>query len=277
VSSAESARSYWNDALAFVNLEALVTLNLWNNADKGGWESAYPSLTPAVSVVGGDGGEDLLDLRPVRTRYVKVLCKRRVLPQFGCSLFSLQVFDAAGRDLARDKKVSFSSAENGAYLGRNAVDGDETTRWSSEFQVDPQWITVDLGRRMEVRRMRLLWENAAAADYDVLVEDDAPPVAAIASPARGEEVSGTVDVSGTASDNVAVDRLFYRVDRGPWVPVSLDGGPGPSVAWRFSWDTSSVENGPHLLTVAAVDGGGNRSFTSAPVRVRNTRSCIAGS
>jgi hypothetical protein len=42
--------------------------------------------------------------------------------------------------------VSSTESENGGVnVAANAVDGDYTTRWSSEWGVDPSWIDVDLG------------------------------------------------------------------------------------------------------------------------------------
>ena len=57
------------------------------------------------------------------------------------------------------------------YPANNAVDGDPNTRWSSAFS-DPQWVTVDLGARAEITRVRLNWESAYARSYAIEVSDD---------------------------------------------------------------------------------------------------------
>jgi hypothetical protein len=61
-----------------------------------------------------------------------------------------------------------SSQENATYPAGNVIDASLTTRWSSLFS-DPQWIYVDLGASRHVSRVRLNWEAAASANYDVQV------------------------------------------------------------------------------------------------------------
>lgn len=67
-------------------------------------------------------------------------------------------------------------AEASSYLGGNraqaAFDGNEGTRWESEFS-DPQWIYVDLGASYWVSGVRLNWEAASARGYKIQVSSDA--------------------------------------------------------------------------------------------------------
>ncbi|MDO3386239.1 discoidin domain-containing protein [Gilvimarinus sp. SDUM040013] len=65
--------------------------------------------------------------------------------------------------VSRGKSVTVSSVE-GDYVGNFAVDGDTTTRWSSDFE-DPQWIEIDLGESFNLDRVELLWEAAYASAY----------------------------------------------------------------------------------------------------------------
>lgn len=69
------------------------------------------------------------------------------------------------------KPVRASSIEEGKYAAARAVDGDEKTRWSSNF-ADPQWIEVDLGAVHRIEGVRLNWERAAASSYDIQVSAD---------------------------------------------------------------------------------------------------------
>lgn len=48
----------------------------------------------------------------------------------------------------------------------NAVDGELTTRWSSEF-ADPQWLRVDLGDVHSVGKVLIHWETAYAENYNI--------------------------------------------------------------------------------------------------------------
>lgn len=52
-----------------------------------------------------------------------------------------------------------------------AIDGRPGTRWASTFD-DPQRLTIDLGAPARVEVVRLLWENAHAAEWELLVSAD---------------------------------------------------------------------------------------------------------
>jgi hypothetical protein len=69
-------------------------------------------------------------------------------------------------DLAQGKPATASSAESSLYPASNAVDGNPSTRWSSQFS-DPQWIQVDLGSVQSIGRVHLVWETAYASAYQI--------------------------------------------------------------------------------------------------------------
>lgn len=80
----------------------------------------------------------------------------------------------ARRNLAEGRPVTASSSVtvgDESYPASYAVDGNASTRWSSEFS-DPQWIAVDLGQAMQISRVELLWEHAAARAYTIQVSLD---------------------------------------------------------------------------------------------------------
>lgn len=78
---------------------------------------------------------------------------------------------ALGRDLAQGRPVRASSVEKQDTQPEFAVDGNDSTRWSSAFS-DPQWISVDLGAVKRVNRVLLRWETAFAAQYTIEVSLD---------------------------------------------------------------------------------------------------------
>jgi hypothetical protein len=53
-----------------------------------------------------------------------------------------------------------------------AFDGKLSTRWSSRY-ADNQWIYVDLGQSIDVRRVVLNWETAYGRKYRIDVSADA--------------------------------------------------------------------------------------------------------
>ena len=76
------------------------------------------------------------------------------------------------KDLAQGRPVTVSSTENRPDVAaKNAVDGDDATRWSSAFG-DPQWIAVDLGKVTPISHVLLSWESAAASAYSIQVSLD---------------------------------------------------------------------------------------------------------
>ncbi|MDR3710550.1 MAG: discoidin domain-containing protein [Capsulimonadaceae bacterium] len=78
----------------------------------------------------------------------------------------------ASKLLSQKQPVKASSVERDGLEAVNAVDGDESTRWSSEFN-DAQWIYVDLGAVKNVTEVKIDWETATAKAYDIEVSDDA--------------------------------------------------------------------------------------------------------
>lgn len=89
--------------------------------------------------------------------------------------------------------------------------------------------------------------------------DTVAPATSIASPAGGATVSGTLTVTGAASDNVGVTRVEFYLDG---VLKSTD----TASPYSWAWDTTSAANGSHTLTTQAYDAVGNRG-DSGPVSV----------
>jgi endoglucanase Acf2 len=97
-------------------------------------------------------------------------------------------------DLALFHPATASSVENGGTPAAYAVDGDSTTRWSSQFS-DPQWIYVDLGSTYNISEVKLNWEHAAGRDYQIQVSGDATNWTAILT-VTGNTTSGWHDYPG---------------------------------------------------------------------------------
>lgn len=76
------------------------------------------------------------------------------------------VYPKPAANLALKKTVTATSMESTSLSALNAVDGNQSTRWSSEFK-DPQYITVDLGSSFKVTQVVLRWENAYGKEYEI--------------------------------------------------------------------------------------------------------------
>ena len=82
----------------------------------------------------------------------------------------------------------------------------------------------------------------------------------VSTPANGATVSGTVTVSGTASDTVSVSSVQVSVDNGAYANAS------GTTHWSYSLNTASLSNGSHTLTAKASDAAG-LSATSSTVSI----------
>jgi len=77
-------------------------------------------------------------------------------------------------------------------------------------------------------------------------------------------VSGTITVAGEASDDVGLLKVKYRVDRkGNYVLAS------GTTSWTGSVDTTRYSDGPHVLSVRAVDGSGNGTSATVSFTIAN--------
>ena len=74
-------------------------------------------------------------------------------------------------DLAYQHPVTASSVQEADTAASNVTDGNDSTRWSSNF-ADPQWVVVDLGKSVTIDHVKLLWEDAYASAYSVQVSTD---------------------------------------------------------------------------------------------------------
>ncbi|MBI2216471.1 MAG: right-handed parallel beta-helix repeat-containing protein, partial [Candidatus Rokubacteria bacterium] len=95
--------------------------------------------------------------------------------------------------------------------------------------------------------------------------DTTRPKVSITAPTAGSTVSGIVTVTATATDNVGVASVRFRVD-GKNVGTLDTAAP-----YTYEWDTRTVVNGTHRLAAVARDAAGNtRTSKAVTVTVSNT-------
>jgi hypothetical protein len=90
--------------------------------------------------------------------------------------------------------------------------------------------------------------------------DSTPPTVSLSAPAPGATVSSTVTVSASASDNVEVAGVQFRVDGANWAAEDT------TAPFSMSWNSAQFANGAHSLSAVARDAAGNTA-ASAPVSV----------
>lgn len=74
-------------------------------------------------------------------------------------------------NIALHKPATCSSYENAGTTVDHLTDGDQTTRWGSNHN-DGEYVTVDLGEKAKLYKIRLHWEAAYASQYKVQLSDD---------------------------------------------------------------------------------------------------------
>ncbi|MGW7025998.1 discoidin domain-containing protein [Streptomyces xanthophaeus] len=99
--------------------------------------------------------------------------------------------------LSQGKSVTASSLEGAGTPAGAAVDGDNGTRWSSQF-ADPQWIQVDLGAPAQLSQVVLRWEAAYAKAYRVELSTDGSNWSTGYSTTASTGGVQTHDITGTA-------------------------------------------------------------------------------
>ncbi|GAB3828555.1 glycoside hydrolase N-terminal domain-containing protein [Dactylosporangium cerinum] len=175
--------------------------------------------------------------------------KRRLL---GIALAVLVLGTAAVRlpaaladtvNLARNSAArATASYQDGTLVAGNAIDGNGSTRWSSDHSNDNNaWISVDLGAAYPVTTVVLSWEAAYARAYKVQVSDNGT---------QWTDVSSTTTGDG-GSDTVTVNRTTRHVRMQ---------GVTPNTQWGYSlWEFEVYGEGP-----PNGGGGGSGSATVAP-------------
>ncbi|MGE7616484.1 DUF4855 domain-containing protein [Paenibacillus sp. NPDC101420] len=173
------------------------------------WEYAYGksykiqvsndavNWTDVYSTTTGNGGVDDIGFVPTTARYVRMHATERGT-SYGYSIYEFQVYgDSVGSatttNLALNNTATSSSNQEAALSPNNAVDGNVTTRWASQF-ADPQWITIDLGQAYNINRVILNWELAYGKGYKIQVSND---------------TVNWMDVYTTTNGDGGIDDIFF--------------------------------------------------------------------
>ena len=136
-----------------------------------------------------------------------------------------------------------AGASNIWYLNLNPTPSDISDKSSAGH--NPAWVGSE--------RPSLYSQSSAP--------DTTPPTVSISGPANGTTVSGSLSVAATASDNVGVAGVQFKLD-GANLGTELTAGP-----WAVQWNTLTAINGAHTLTAVVRDAAGNTA-TASPVTVQ---------
>ena len=96
-------------------------------------------------------------------------------------------------------------------------------------------------------------EATAAAVTVTVANDTAAPAVSVTSPAADATLNGTVTLSASATDDVAVASVQFFVDG-----VAL-GAADVDAPYEWTWSTAAVPNGAHTVTAVARDTAGKET------------------
>ncbi|WP_181305547.1 discoidin domain-containing protein [Rufibacter sp. XAAS-G3-1] len=182
------------------------------------------------------------------------------------------VEEAQAQNLALNKPAVASSIENTTYPAARAFDANTGTRWASEYNVDPQWIYVDLGAVYNITQIKLLWEAASGRDYQLQVSNDASNWTTIRTVTGNNTSSPTtltydgltgsgryVRMIGTARNLTYGYSLWeFEVYGTPnTAPTITSNGGGTTASISIPENTTAVTT----VTSSDVDAGSTRSYS----------------
>src|SRR5882762_163806 len=109
--------------------------------------------------------------------------------------------------------------------------------------------------------------NTAALSNDLTfttAADTTAPTVSITSPVANAALSGIVSLMASASDNVAVANVQFKVDN------ANTGTAITAAPFTYALNTATLSDGNHILTAVATDTSGNAATSAGvPVKVNN--------
>ena len=109
----------------------------------------------------------------------------------------------------------------------------------------------------DVRFYRRLLTAAEIADMNTPIGDDnTAPAVNISAPASNSFITGTINVTANASDNLGVAGVQFLLDGNNL------GAEDVAAPYSVSWNTTTATNGNHILTARARDASGNNTTST---------------
>jgi hypothetical protein len=141
-----------------------------------------------------------------------------------------------------------SSDDSAVVLVEVRIDGGE---WMVADDIAPWSYSIDttlLSQGTHTLEARSSDDVSTSPVVSVEFIVDQPPAVEITSPADGQTYGGALDVGGTASDDVSVQKVEVRVDEGTWIIAE------GTDAWTYELDTMTLSQGTHSLEARSYDG-----------------------
>ncbi|MBI4427525.1 MAG: T9SS type A sorting domain-containing protein [Ignavibacteriales bacterium] len=180
-------------------------------------------------------------------------------------------FPAIGATVSGTTTVTANASDNMGVVGvQFKVDGNNlgSEDISSPYAVSLNSVQLSNGSHTISAVARDAAGNTATSSVSVSVlnssVDTTPPTITWSSPVNGSSVLGTVTLSVSASDNIGVAGVQFKVDG-----INF-GSEVSSAPYSLAWNTTQVANGSHTVSAVARDAAGNTSTSFVTVTVSNS-------
>lgn len=138
--------------------------------------SIYESADKATT--GGFPVQQTINLeREASYRYVRLSVDKLIsgaYPSISIAEFQIFKVDQSEQNptdnVASGKATQTSGNEAEAFGGDKVVDGNtngKTSRWASQVNQKPTWVSIDLGKEQDLRTIKLFWERKNATNYEI--------------------------------------------------------------------------------------------------------------
>lgn len=135
-------------------------------------------------------------------RYVRIYCTARSAGNnWGYSIWELKVYGSNAP--ASQLTIATALASTQIQAATNAIDKNSGTRWESALNIDPSWLTLDLGSSRALANLSMDWEAANAANYLVQGSNDNATWTTLST-----QTGGTF---GNRTDNIPVSGNYRYV------------------------------------------------------------------
>jgi subtilisin family serine protease len=145
-----------------------------------------------------------------------------------------------------------------------AVDSEAPYEFYWDTTADPDGVYVLAAKAYDLAGNCGESSNVSVNVVNAKVSDNNPPSVSIVQPLNGSTVSKTIDVVASASDESGISKVEFYIDGK--LAATVSGEP-----YVYRWNTRSVKNGWHTLTVKAYDKNGNTADASIKVYVSNRK------
>ncbi len=242
-----------------------------------GWSASSSAAWLTITAGGSGSGNG--------TVYFSVAPNASINTLYGSITVGGQTFNVSQAGVACSYSISPGSANFGASGGGSTVSVTATAGCGWVATANDSWITITSGNTgngngtvyysagantstsPRTGSMTIAGQTFSVTEAAAAQTDTSPPTVSRTAPSAGSTVSGTVNLTASASDNVGVSRVEFYCDGSVLV------GTATVSPYSVPCNTATMANGGHSFYATAYDAANNSSTsTSTSVTVNNVAS-----